>query len=243
MSARSGKTSLTAPSPAPEAGDGAVIVCQDLGVAYGREEVLHGVCLRVPAGAFLPLVGPNGSGKSTLLKTIVGLVRPQRGSVSTNFHLAPPGYVPQQGAIDPLFPLSLGQVVAMGLYPRLGWWRRPSRQQREAVRQALARLNLEEHAGKTFGELSGGMRQKALIARALVAGPKVLVLDEPTAGLDESSQKEVLSHLARLCRQEGKTVLLAHHGEDLLRGLAGMVCEVNHGRARMRPLAGGDACV
>jgi ABC-type Mn2+/Zn2+ transport system ATPase subunit len=217
----------------------AVIVCDEVSVAYGREEVLHKVSLRVHQGAFLPLVGPNGAGKTTLLRAIVGLVRPYGGGISTPFHQNPPGYVPQHGTIDPLFPMSLEQVVTMGLYPRLGWWRRPQGEHRQTVRQALARLSLENHARKTFGELSGGMRQKALIARALVAHPRVLILDEPTAGLDEGSQKEVLSHLKMLSVAEGKTVLLAHHGEDLLDGLADQVCEVNHGRARVRPLAQG----
>jgi ABC-type Mn2+/Zn2+ transport system ATPase subunit len=220
----------------PEAHRPPVISCRGLTVRYGREEVLAGVDLEVAAGAFLPLVGPNGAGKTTLLRAILGLVKPSAGSVRTPFARRPPGYVPQQGVIDPLFPVSAAGIVAMGLYPAVGWRRRPGRREAQTVEEALARLGLLAHGHKSFAELSGGMRQKVLLARALVSAPEVMILDEPTAGLDRGSQEEILRHLSRLNRREGRTVVMAHHGEALLTGLAQEVCQVEHGRVRFRRL-------
>lgn len=206
-----------------------IIVCRDLHVAYGREPVLRGVNLSVDKGVFLPLVGPNGAGKTTLLRAIMGLVRPNTGTVQTPFAEEPPGYVPQQGVIDPLYPVAVAGIVAMGLYPRLGWWRKARARESLAVRNALEQVGLEGHAGKTFAQLSGGMRQKALIARALVARPKVLILDEPTAGLDETSQMEIMAHLRAINQRQGCTIIMAHHGDALLAGVAQIAYQVEHG--------------
>jgi len=208
-----------------------IIVCEHVAVAYGRQEVLHDVCLEIPAGVLLPFVGPNGAGKTTLLRSILGLLSPSRGRIRTPFGSAPPGYVPQQKSIDPLYPVSARQIVEMGLYPRLGWWGRPSRHQAARVDAVLERFGLLEHQRKTFGELSGGMKQKVLLGRALVSGADVFIMDEPTSELDEDAEREVLAHLGALCHEEGKTVLLAHHGMDQAATLAPKVCVVNHGRA------------
>lgn len=211
----------------------AIIRCRNLTVGYGREVVLQGVDLDVPRGAFLPFVGPNGAGKTTLLRAILGLLRPLAGSIETPFHRAPPGYVPQQKAIDPLYPISAEQIALMGLYPRLGWWRRPGAADRKLLDAIFEQLGLSPHRRKTYGELSGGTKQKALIARALLSGAEVLILDEPTSELDEPSEIEVLHHLARLSRDEGKTVLLACHALDHVAALAEHACLVNHGRLRL----------
>ena len=210
-----------------------IIICRHVSVAYGRQEVLHDVCLEIPRGAFLPFVGPNGAGKTTLLRAILGLLRPRRGEIVTPFATAPPGYVPQQGAIDTLYPVSVRQIVAMGLYPRLGWWRRPRPPHRRTVEDALREFDLTRHAGKTFAELSGGMKQKALLARALASGADVFIMDEPTSQLDEPSEREVLAHLRRLSVQEGKTVLLAFHGLHELDDAPPLVCFVDHGLVRL----------
>jgi len=211
-----------------------VIVCKHVNVAYGRDTVLHDVCLEVERGAFLPVVGPNGAGKTTLLRTILGLLKPRSGQIITPFAVSPPGYVSQQKSIDPLYPVSVRHVVGMGLYPRLGWWRRPSAALRDELQHALEQFDLAQHARKTFAELSGGMKQKALIARAFVSGAEVFIMDEPTSELDELAEKEVLSHLHRLSAQEGKTVLLAHHGLDHhVAELAPTVCVVEHGRVSL----------
>lgn len=210
-----------------------IIVCEHVCMAYGRQEVLHDVSFEIQAGTILPFVGPNGAGKTTLLRAILGLLTPARGRIRTPFHKTPPGYVPQQKSIDPLYPVTTRQIVEMGLFPELGWWRQPNCGQRRRVDGVLERFGLAGHQRKTFGELSGGMKQKALLGRAFVSGADVFIMDEPTSELDEASEQEVLGLLASLCREDGKTVLLAHHGIGQASALAPLVCVVNHGRVRL----------
>lgn len=208
-----------------------MIRCESVTVAYGRQEVVRDVCLEIPTGRLLPFVGPNGAGKTTLLRAILGLLPLARGVLHTPFARKPAGYVPQQKAIDPLYPVTLRQIVEMGLYPELGMWGRLKKDHRRRVDEVLVRFGLEHHQEKTFGELSGGMKQKALLGRALVSGADVFVLDEPTSELDEDSERDVLRHLLHLARHEGKTVLMAHHGLDQAGALAEQVCVVHRGQA------------
>lgn len=211
----------------------AIIVCEHVTIAYGRQEVVRDACLDVHAGTLLPFVGPNGAGKTTLLRAILGLLVPVRGTIRVPFAGKPAGYVPQQKAIDPLYPVTTRQIVEMGLYPELGWWKRPGADQCRRVTDVLARFGLAGHQNKTFSELSGGMKQKALLGRALVSGADVFVFDEPTSELDEDTEREVLTHLVSLVRQDGKTVLLAHHGLDQAGALARHVCVVKHGHVQL----------
>jgi len=210
-----------------------IIRCEHVAVTYGRQEVLHDVCLEIPAGILLPFVGPNGAGKTTLLRAILGLVPLTRGVIHTPFACKPAGYVPQQKAIDPLYPVTTRQIVEMGLYPELGFWKRPTAEHQRRVTAMLDRFGLGPHQEKTFGELSGGMKQKALLARALVSCADVFIMDEPTSELDEDSEKDVMESLVALVRNEGKTVLLVHHGLDQAGTLAEQVCVVHHGYARI----------
>jgi ABC-type Mn2+/Zn2+ transport system ATPase subunit len=209
------------------------IRCEHVHVAYGQQEILHDVSLEIPSGTLLPFVGPNGAGKTTLLRAILGLLTPTRGHIRTPFDRKPAGYVPQQKAIDPLYPVTTRQIVEMGLYPELGWRRRPNRTQEDRVDEVLARFGLGEHQRKTFGELSGGMKQKAFLGRALVSEAEVFIMDEPTSELDEDSERDVLAHLVALSQEGGKTVLLAHHGIDQAGSLSPTVCVVNHGRVQL----------
>ena len=219
-------------NPKPSS-DVPIITCDHVCLAYGRNEVVHDDCLEIRPGSFLPFIGPNGAGKTTLLRAILGLLPPRKGRITTPFHRCRPGYVPQQKAIDPLYPVSTRQIVAMGLYPQTNWWRGLSHAQKETVQGLLERFNLAAHADKTFGELSGGMRQKAFIARALAGGAEVFIMDEPSSELDEQSERELLEHLHRMAKDEGKTVLLAHHGFGLISGLAPVMCVVNHGHVSL----------
>ncbi|MDF7809401.1 ABC transporter ATP-binding protein [Pontiellaceae bacterium B12219] len=218
---------------------GSIITCEDVCVAYGRTEVLHKVNLEIPEGIFLPFTGPNGSGKTSLLRAILGLIPIRKGQIHTPFQQNTAGYVPQHKVIDPLFPVSVQQIVGMGLYPKRRRFRPLSSEQRAAVESALAMLDMAEHADKTFRELSGGMKQKVLIARALVSEPDVIIMDEPTSELDEQSEQEVLGHLLKLNRQQGKTVLIAHHDLELMRMLTSSMCQVRHGKASIVPIKNG----
>ncbi len=201
--------------------------------AYGHQEVLRDVCMDVHQGVLLPFVGPNGAGKTTLLRLALGLLRPSAGRVQVFGSGGAPGFVPQQKAIDPIYPVSTRQIIEMGLFPELGVWRKPGGEMRRRVDAVLERLGLSEHQCKMFGELSGGMKQKALLGRALAGRAEVYILDEPTSELDEASEQDVLGHLRALCVDEGKTVLMAHHGLAQAWALAETVCEVNHGRVRL----------
>ena len=209
-----------------------IIRCKEVCVAYGHNEVLHRVNLEIPRGIFLPFTGPNGAGKTTILRAILGLIPLRHGRIETPFHRAPAGYVPQQRVIDPLYPVSVRQIVAMGLHRRRPWLGRMTRKH-DAVEAALNQLDMVEHAGKTFRELSGGMKQKVLIARAFVSGAEVIILDEPTSELDAQAEQEVMNHLLELNRKHGITVLMVHHDLEQVAQLADIMCRVRHGKAEI----------
>ena len=212
-----------------------VLECSDLSVGYGSEDILTEVYLSIPRGALLPLVGPNGSGKTSLLRAFLGLIPLRKGRLCRRFRGSPPGYVPQQKQIDPLYPISVRSIVSMGLYPELGFWRLHNRKQKMRIDEALNRFGLLGHQSKIFRELSEGMRQKVLLARAFVTGSDLLILDEPTAGLDAASERYVLKHLIDMNKNEGKTILLAHHRLEDLSHLAQMVCLVDQKKALYLP--------
>ena len=211
-----------------------MISLENVSFGYGRETVLENVCLEIPGGIFLPFAGPNGAGKTTLLRGILGLLKPQKGTVRFSHARIRLGYVPQHKAFDPLFPLTVREIVAMGFYPSLGFWKNPGAAQRAEMESILEELNLTPHAGKNYRDLSGGTKQKVLIARALVSGADALVMDEPVSELDEAAEREVFSHLGRLVTREGKAVLIAHHGmNSYLREMAPRLCLVEHGKVRL----------
>lgn len=212
-----------------------VLQCKKVSVGYGAETVLHNIDFTLAAGELLPIIGPNGSGKTTFLRVLLGLVPVQSGSLKRAFQGKPPGYVPQHKQIDPLYPVSVRGIITMGLYPDLGCWRRPDRSQRQRIGNALEKFGLGDHQSKTFGELSGGMRQKCLLARAFVTGATVFFLDEPTAGLDAASEHWFLNHLVDLNREEGKTILMAHHRLEDLSFLSQNVCLVDRKQVRCIP--------
>ncbi len=214
-----------------------MIECRNLTLGYGRETVLENVNLVVRQGVFLPFVGPNGAGKTTLLRAILGLVRPMQGDIVTPFSAIPPGYVSQQKAIDPLYPVCVLDIVMMGFYRRMGWHGRRDRQQcREEALRLLERFGMADHRHKTFDQLSGGMRQKTMVARALANNPSVLIMDEPTTELDHRTQRELLVLLHEAAFRDGRTVLLVHHGLELIQGMASKVCLVNGGSANIIPV-------
>lgn len=191
------------------------------GAAFGYAGVtrIEGLTLSVPAGAAVALIGPNGSGKSTLLRGVLGLAQLTAGSarvLGTTPTAARPrtGTLPQADTRDTSLPLTLRQVVTMGLYRSRGALRPVGRQGRAAVRAALEQVGLSAHAGERFGELSGGQQQRGILARALVSDPALLLLDEPFNGLDRES-RETLLRLVRGMREEGRTVLVSTHDLEI----------------------------
>lgn len=212
-----------------------IIRLKDVSFGYGREVVLEKINLEIPRGVFLPFVGPNGGGKTTLLRGILGLIKPRCGTIETPFASQAAGYVAQHKSIDPLFPLTVEEIIGMGFYPRLGWRKKAGAEEKRVLAQALGELGLEKHASKNYRDLSGGTRQKTLIARAFASGAEVFVMDEPTAELDEASEQEVFRHLAELVAKFGKTVLMAHHGLNRLisSSATSKICAVDRGKVEM----------
>ncbi len=195
------------------------IVVSNLAVRYENVLALDGASLTASFGEALGIVGPNGSGKSTLLKTIAGLLTPAAGSVRVldkDPRELPPGtiaYVPQIEAVDWSFPATVWDVVAMGRFPRLGLFRRFGNEDRKAVRRALGQLRMEELSGRHISALSGGQQQRAFVARAIAQEPRVLLLDEPTTGVDEQTE-ESLREVVRDLVAAGLPVLMATHDLD-----------------------------
>lgn len=187
-------------------------------LGYPGTVALSGVSFSVARGEFVGIFGPNGSGKSTLLKGILGFLPPLRGEIvvagrrTRELHRARRliGYCPQREEPGG-FPATALEVVLMGLYPKIGWIRRPGRDHREKARAALRLVGMEECADRLVGELSGGQWQRLLIARALVAEPEILLLDEPTAAADISAQAAIIETIEGLHRERGLTVLMVSH--------------------------------
>jgi ABC-type Mn2+/Zn2+ transport system ATPase subunit len=184
-------------------------------VAYDGKPALDNVSLSVPHGAQVAIVGPNGAGKSTLFKALVGLLPVRSGTMmlrdrAPGKHGDTIAYVPQREEIDWGFPVTVHDVVMMGRYGRLGWFRRPGATDREVVARCLDELGIAELERRAIGELSGGQQQRVFLARALAQEPHVLLLDEPFTGVDVGARETLLAVLARL-REHGITVLVSTH--------------------------------
>ena len=200
-------------------------------VAYGRVPVLEDVHGDVEPGKAVALVGPNGAGKSTLIRAVLGLVPVVSGRIIVLGRTpaqarSDVAYVPQADTLDPEFPVSVAQVVLMGRYRRVGWVRRPGRADRRLAAEALAAVGLADRAGDRFGLLSGGQRQRVLLARAIVAQPRLLLLDEPFNGVDMVSQEALLGAIAAL-RAGGAAVVVSTHDLALAHLACDDVCLLN----------------
>jgi manganese/iron transport system ATP-binding protein/manganese/zinc/iron transport system ATP- binding protein len=184
-----------------------LIQANELSLGYDAGAVLVGVNFVVRTSERVALLGPNGGGKSTLLRAISGDIAPQGGALVVS---ATCGVVPQREHARLDYPVSALDVALMGSLPGLRFYQRPGRREREAALRGLEAVGLADRAGTTFGELSGGQRQRVLIARALVQGAQLLLLDEPFNGLDRSSA-ERLERLVAELSGEGRAVLIATH--------------------------------
>ncbi|MEB3196657.1 MAG: metal ABC transporter ATP-binding protein [Candidatus Sericytochromatia bacterium] len=200
---------------ARETGEPEALATTSLSAGYPGHPVLEGVTLRLPLGRLVGVLGPNGAGKSTLLKAILGLLPISRGRVSVlggtcqqaGHRLA---YVPQRNAVDWDFPATVLDVVLMGRYAHTPWWRPASRADRQAAREALARVGLLDLADRRIGELSGGQQQRVFLARALAQEATLYLLDEPLAGVDVASEAVIMREL-RAIRDAGGGVVVVHH--------------------------------
>jgi zinc transport system ATP-binding protein len=196
-----------------------IIEILDVSFSYGNEEVLRNISLDVHEGDYLGIVGPNGAGKTTLLKIMLGLLRPTKGEVKlfgedlkkfkkwSNL-----GYVPQKATnFDANFPATVKEVVLMGRYGKRGLLHRTTYEDEAAAKKALREVGMQEYENRQIGDLSGGQQQRVFIARALAGEPKIIFLDEPTAGIDLKTQEEFYALAKKLNQELGLTVVLVSH--------------------------------
>jgi zinc transport system ATP-binding protein len=196
-----------------------LIVAEHISFSFNGLEVIQDVSFAISPGDFIALIGPNGSGKTTLIRIILGIIKPSSGRVvllgeelSRFTQWQRIGYVPQKAThMDPYFPASVREVVAMGLLSKKRFPRLFTRQDEAVIDRALDQVDMKALKDRRIGELSGGQQQRVFIARAIVNGPDVLFLDEPTAGVDADTQARFYEMLADLNRKEGLTIVLITH--------------------------------
>ena len=194
---------------------------RDATLGYGGTPALSGLTLDVVGGGALALVGPNGGGKTTLMRAVVGTCSILSGRVEVN--AARIGLVPQSADLDLTFPVSAAEVVTMGLIGEVGWGRRITADMRRRVSAALERVNLADRATRRFGTLSGGQRQRVLVARALVARPELVMMDEPFNGLDAPS-RDIITRLIAELTEDGVGVVVSTHDLSLARDVCSRAC-------------------
>ena len=199
----------------PEHPDNVPLAIHDLTVAYHRKPVIWDIELNIPEGKLVGIVGPNGAGKSTLLKACQDLVPKASGEV--RIYGAPyksrrsfVGYVPQRESVDWDFPVSALDVVAMGTYGRIGWFRRVGKTQKRIAMEALERVGIDHLANRQISQLSGGQQQRVFLARALAQDARIYFMDEPFAAVDAATEQAIVALLKEL-NQAGKTCLVVHH--------------------------------
>ena len=207
-----------APNSKTDAGsnlESPAISISDLTVAYQRKPVLWEINLSVPRGVLGGIVGPNGAGKSTLIKAILELVPRVSGSILVHGeglgqHRHRIAYVPQRESVDWDFPASVLDVVLMGLYREIGWFKRTKREHRERAMGALEQVGIADLSKRQISHLSGGQQQRTFLARALVQSAEILLLDEPFAAVDAATEQSIIKVL-REQRDAGRTILVVHH--------------------------------
>ena len=212
----------------------ALITLDNLSIGYNGQPVLSGISLSIARDSFTAILGANGSGKSTLLKTLLGLLSPLAGRIdSTKSSTGAPllfGYVPQAGQFDPIYLLAGFEVALMGTYGRVRPGRFVPSAERAFTRECLRAAGAEEFAHTRFSELSGGQKQRVLIARALATRPDVLMLDEPTAGVDAEATHSMLEFISRTRMERQITVLLVTHDFAAIRHHARQILWLQQGK-------------
>jgi manganese/zinc/iron transport system ATP- binding protein len=203
----------------------------DMTVAYHRKPVLWDIDLEIPEGKLVGIVGPNGAGKTTLIKAVLGLIPLASGNVriygrpySEQRRLI--GYVPQRESVDWDFPVTVDDVVLMGTYARLGWFRRPGAHERQIAARCLEQVGMSEFAHRQIRQLSGGQQQRVFLARALAQDARIYFMDEPFSGVDAATEAAIIELLQSL-RADCKTVFVVHHDLQTVRSYFDYVILLN----------------
>lgn len=200
-----------------------VIELNDVSFSYNKEEAIKDVSIIIHKGDYVGIIGPNGGGKSTLVKLILNIITPSRGlikifgkDVRVFKEWFKVGYVPQKTFMDMNFPVTVAEVVSMGRYGKLGLLRYPNRNDREKVFTALRHVDIFDYKDRQISDLSGGEQQRVFIARALASEPEIIILDEPTVGVDVKNQKQFYKLLRKLNRELNLTLILVSHELDVV---------------------------
>jgi len=215
----------------------ALLECKNLSLGYENGAIINRMSFRINAGEYLCIEGENGAGKSTLIKAILGLKKPLEGEIIMDDVLqSEVGYLPQQTHIQKDFPASVYEVVISGFAGGLGSRFFYSREEKELAKKALERLGMSEFAHRCYRDLSGGQQQRVLLARAICGAKKILVLDEPVAGLDPIATKNMYDIINELNRKEGLTIIMVSHDVEVATGYATQVLKLtSDGYSIFRP--------
>ncbi len=208
-----------------------ILEARNFSFGYDGKSVVAGDELIMKPGQVLGIAGPNGSGKSTLFRGLLGLIPAMTGTVTC--HTPAIGYVPQKEILDELYPFSAAEVVEMGAYGSLIGLRRLSREQKQLALSCLERVRLPEVGKKAYASLSGGQRQRVLLARALMVQPKLMMLDEPTSGVDAKAARVIMDLILHLAKEENLAVGIVSHRLQDLQQAAHVGVWVDEGRAHV----------
>ncbi len=209
-----------------------MIQVRDMTVAYEAKPVLYHVDLEIPRGKLAAVVGPNGAGKTTLIRSLLGIMKPLSGEIRFGLpedirKSSAIAYVPQSGSVDWDFPATVLDVVMMGRYGHLGWFRRPGKREKQMAMQMLQKVGMEEdYASRQISRLSGGQQQRVFLARALIQQAEVYFMDEPFKGVDVQTEKAIVALLKEL-KAQGKTVIVVHHDLQTLQEYFDWVTLIN----------------
>ena len=198
-----------------------IIKFTNTSIGYGKNVIVSDINISINENDFIGIVGPNGAGKTTFLKTLLGNIKPLAGNVSMdNLRF---GYVPQRDTVQPLLPYTVFEVVMMGRYSLSGPFKRMTEMDKQIVAESLSYIGMLDQKDENYNSLSGGQRQRTLIARALAVKPNVLILDEPTNGMDTPSHYSLLDLIERLHAEKNLTIFLVSH---LLTDVANIVKKI-----------------
>ena len=207
-----------------------LVSLQNISLGYDSAPVLQNVSLAIYPGNLMGLAGPNGSGKTTLFRAILGLLPILGGSLSRNCPLSNFGYVPQSAALDPQFPLSVGEIVEMGAYGRVKPYQPLPAEEKKRIGEVLNQVGMPHLIAKSFFACSGGQKQRILIARALMVNPKIMILDEPLSGVDEESRRSITDVLIKLTRDKNIAVFFSSHDLEMVQRVADKIVRVDKGK-------------
>ena len=196
-----------------------IISIENVSFGYNKDNILNDIILSIDAGDFIGIVGCNGSGKSTLLKLLIGQLNPSKGKIkffdeeiSKSNNLDKIGYVSQISmSTGASFPATVEEIVMANLYSKIGFMKFPKKEHKEKVKESLKIVNMEDYSKRLIGNLSGGQQQRVMIARALVSDPKILILDEPTTGIDAASEEQLYNLLEKLNKESKITIIIVSH--------------------------------